>query len=210
MSENAEAVIRSLNTQRRIEDENARLRQQLERMPCGHLRAEWAEELRPTAKSVLGYCSRCREMQAVAEAERGWVSVSDAMPAPDSIPNFAKHGLSETVEMWDESKNLWIGSYNSIEKIWWINQGAEDDAPLPEIYEVTHWRVIVGPNKTSTSLADMLDKARDKALVDAAKIMCATCLNGNEPTENSDGLFMHLKGTAKWPTNRIHRLRKGE
>jgi hypothetical protein len=40
----------------------------LGRLPCGHLRAEWAEELRPTAKSVLGYCSRCREMQVVVAA----------------------------------------------------------------------------------------------------------------------------------------------
>jgi len=36
------------------------LRSQLERMECGHLKAEWSQEPRPTAKSLLFYCAGCR------------------------------------------------------------------------------------------------------------------------------------------------------
>ena len=36
------------------------LRAQLERMECGHLKAEWSQEPRPTAKSLLFYCAGCR------------------------------------------------------------------------------------------------------------------------------------------------------
>ena len=77
----------------------------------------------------------------------GWIPVAEKLPEPDSIKEFAKRGLSETVELWDDVHNIWIGYYDAREMRWWIDQGHEDDSRLDGIYAVTHWRKIEGPKK---------------------------------------------------------------
>jgi len=78
--------------------------------------------------------------------QAAWVPLKERMPPPDSIEEFAERGLSSSVELWDNANNLWTGFYNYQESRWWIHQGTEDDEPLPEIYEITYWRTILGPN----------------------------------------------------------------
>ena len=76
-----------------------------------------------------------------------WIPVGEKLPEPDSTKEFAKRGLSETVELWDKANNIWIGFYDAKQARWWIHQGHEDDAPLGTMYVVTHWRKIGGPEK---------------------------------------------------------------
>jgi len=83
-----------------------------------------------------------------------WIPVGEKLPEPDSIKEFANRGLSETVELWDNANNIWIGYYDAKETQWWIDQGHGDDSPLDGIYLVTHWRKIEGPKKTLAAIHD--------------------------------------------------------
>jgi len=83
-----------------------------------------------------------------------WIPVGEKLPEPDSIKEFANRGLSETVELWDNANNIWIGYYDAKETQWWIDQGHGDDSPLDGIYLVTHWRKIEGPKGPLAAIRD--------------------------------------------------------
>ena len=108
---------------------------------CDGLPTEHTETCPETAMHRLAAENELLRAKCAAR----WIPVGEKLPELDSTKEFAKRGLSETVELWDRANNIWVGFYDAKQARWWIYQGHEDDAPLGGIYVVTHWRKIEGP-----------------------------------------------------------------
>ena len=90
--------------------------------------------------------ARCvGELRRLREAAR-WIPVSDERKP---VPMVEFNGeISESVLLYDAAKNFWIGSYNFVDKRWWIEQGLEDDWEIPDdepLYRITHWLALPAP-----------------------------------------------------------------